>query len=157
MYFLRDLNKHCRAVEQADIVLISAGVNDLMKNAVSARLLHDHVRAFISRFPNTQFLFDSVTPLAMRADRFNLLNDTIERLNELMFRCSLHHKNFKLFDNLEFGLAHLTKDGLHLTHTGQSVMSSCWVNCILVRLGLRRGPLPIRRRYFDMARDSRPH
>ena len=95
----------------------------------------------------TQFIFDSVSPLSISADRFNTDNICIDRLNELLLKLSLRSGNFKLVDNLSFGLPHLAKDGLHFNINGKNVLSRHWVNCTLIRLGLRRGSLPIRTQF----------
>ena len=84
---------------------------------------------------------------------FLRLNDAIDTFNELMLNFSLRRDNFKLFDNLSFGLPHLSRDGLHLNQTGKSVLTNCWVQSVLVRLGLRRGSLPLRFKFLNMARD----
>ena len=49
LFYLRDLRQHSDAIEQADLVLISAGVNDLRKNNVDAHTLHNHVKSFVSK------------------------------------------------------------------------------------------------------------
>ena len=153
LFFLKDLHKHRDVIENSDIVLISAGINDITKNRADAITLHDHVKHFISQFKNTQFLFDSVSPVSLKSDRFNHTNDCIDKLNEYLFKFSLRTENFKLFDNLSFGLPHLARDGLHLNFTGKSVLSSCWVNCVLIRLGIKRGNLPIRHQYLSIFHD----
>ena len=78
LFLLRDLREHRDAISKADIVLISAGVNDLRRTRVRASTLLNHLRDFTRLFPRTRFLFDSVSPLAMRADRFNSLNREID-------------------------------------------------------------------------------
>ena len=40
MFYLKDLDKYSRQVGQADVVLISAGINDLLHNNVNARTIH---------------------------------------------------------------------------------------------------------------------
>ena len=143
MFYLRDLENHSRAIEQVDLVLISAGVNDLKHGRVDPITLHNHLVDVTSQY-KTEFLFDSISPLNMSADRFNTLNDSIDSLNELMLQYSLRSKNFKLFDNTNFGLSHLARDGLHLNNSGKDVLSACWVNCVLKQLGFRKGNLPLR-------------
>ena len=66
------------------------------------------------------------------------------------FKKSLRTFNFKLFDNVKFGMPHLARDGLHLNLAGQSLLSECWVHCILLALGLKRGYLPLRRQYRNL-------
>ena len=150
LFFLRDLNEHARSIEQADVVLISAGINDLRKiKAADPVTLHDHIKHFVSQH-KTQFIFDSITPLSMNADRFNNMNRRIDHLNELLLQLSLRSPNFKLFDNLKFGLPHLARDGIHLNMAGKSSMTDCWVHCVLLTVGLRRGTLPLRRRYANL-------
>ena len=144
LFLLRDLEEHKESIKSSDIVLISAGVNDMRKNGVNARILHDHVRNFVAQYPKTQFLFDSVTNVTMNADPYNALNPNINFFNRLMFKCSLRHANIHLFDNLAFGWGHLARDGLHFNYSGQKVTSDTWVHVVLVCLGLRRGPLPLR-------------
>ena len=85
MFSLRDPNSHREAIKQTDIDLISCGINDIRKNHVSARRIHDHVRDFIPPYPCTEFLFDSLSPIASRADPHRLRNDTMD---DLMSLCS---------------------------------------------------------------------
>lgn len=153
LFYLRDLYLHKEAIAQADLVLLSAGVNDLRNNKVSARTLHDHVRDFVSQFGGTQFLFDAICPLSMNADRFNKLNDSINNTNEFMLKFSIRSDNFKLFDNLSFGLSHLARDGIHLNYAGKLALSNCWMKVILIRLGLVRGFLPIRHNFRSILHD----
>ncbi len=155
LFYLRDLERHRLAIEQSDVVLISSGINDIRNNKIGATRLHDHVKHFTSQFPNTQFIFDSISPLAMRADRFNVTNRVIDKLNELLLNMSLRSDNFKLFDNTLFGVSHLARDGLHLNLSGKTVLSNCWVHCILIRLGIKRGNLPLRRYYINIANNFR--
>ena len=49
----------------------------------------------------------------MNADRFNNMNKTIDQLNMALFELSICTANFKLFDNLKFGISHLARDGIH--------------------------------------------
>ena len=153
LFFLRDLSQHSDAIARADVVLISAGVNDIRKNKVDARTLHDHVKNFVARFKNTQFLFDSICPVSMNADRFNHVNDCINKTNEFLVKLSIRTEHLKLFDNLCFGLPHLARDGIHLNLTGKHVLSHCWVNVILIKLGLKRGNLPLRHNFLRIADD----
>ena len=144
LFHLRNLERHRRSIEQSDVVLISAGINDLKHGRVDPRQLHNHVKQFTSQFPNIQFVFDSVSPLTLNADRFNKLNDSIDYLNKLLVQLSFRSPNFKLFDNIYFGLSHLAKDGLHFNDSGKNVLSMCWVHVILITLGFRSGALPLR-------------
>ena len=154
MYYLRDIDRHSAQIRQADVVLISAGINDLLHNRADPRTIHDHMLNFSRRatrqYPNTTFLFDAVTPLAMHADRFNRTNDRIDEMNRLILHLSLNSQNIKLFDTLRFGLPHLARDGVHLNDGGKAVISECWVNVILITLGLRRANLPLRHSFLSI-------
>ena len=153
LFHLKDLAEHRTSIEQSDVVLVSAGVNDLRYRRSEPRLLHDDLRQFTSQFPSTQFIFDSVSPVALNADPHNTLNDSIDRLNKLLVQLSFRSSNFKLFDNIHFGLSHLARDGLHLNESGKTVLSMCWVHVILITLGFRTGSLPLRRPYRDLYHD----
>jgi alkylated DNA repair dioxygenase AlkB len=156
MFYLRDLlsDRHSTLIKKADVVLISAGINDLRKNKVSPRLLHDHMQYFVQQaerlYPNTRFLFDAITPLSVSADRFHVMNNIINELNQLLVGLSVRSKNFKLFDNLNFGVPHLARDGIHLNDAGKRVVSVNWVHCILLALQLRVGFLPLRRNFSSI-------
>ena len=143
LFYLRDIAQHSLAIQQSDLVLISSGINDLRHRKASPLQIHNFLKSFTEQF-QTQFLFDSICPMAMRADRFNLINQQSDRLNELLVHLSVHSKNFKLFENLNFGLSHLASDGLHLNLAGKSTLSGCWVDVILTHFGFRNKPLPIR-------------
>ena len=150
LFLLKDLNQHWDVIQKSDLVLISAGINDIVKNGADALTLHNHIKHFTSQFKKTQFIFDSVSPVNLNADRFNNLNGCINQLNELLFKLSLRTENFKLFDNLSFGLSHLSRDGLHFNPAGKTALSKCWVNSVLIRLGVKRGSLPIRRHFISL-------
>ena len=150
LFFLRDLHEHSKSIEKADVVLISAGINDMMKvSAADPITLHNHLKHFVQKY-KTQFIFDCITNLSMSADPYNNMNRRINYLNELLLKLSLRTPNFKLFENICFGLPHLSRDGLHLNHAGKSAMTDCWVHCILITLGFRQGPLPLRRQYISI-------
>ena len=152
LFLLRDLDQHDASIRQADVVLISAGINDLRKNGANPLTLHNHVKHFIAKYRhlNVQFIFDSISPLSMNADRFNKMNQAIDQTNELLLQLSLRSSNFKLFDNVLFGLPHLARDGIHFNKQGKTVLTRCWIHCILLTLGLRKGPLPLRVRYVNI-------
>ena len=152
LFLLRDLDQHDESIRQADVVLISAGINDLRKNGADPLTLHNHVKHFINKYShlNVQFIFDSISPLSINADRFNNMNRAIDQTNELLLQLSLRSKNFKLFDNVLFGLPHLARDGIHFNKLGKSVLTRSWIHCILVTLGSRKGPLPLRVLYANV-------
>ena len=151
MFYIHDIEKQAAIIEQMDLVLISAGLNDIRFKHASAQNLVEHLRYISHRFPRTQFLFDSITPLLLKADRFNVINDIIDSTNLGLLYLSLNTPNFKLFDNMNFGPAHLSHDGIHMNDMGKRCMSVCWVNSILIQLGLKPGPLTLRRGYARRA------
>ena len=154
-FFLRDLDRHCDLIGKADVVLISAGINDMVKNAAGPRLLHDHISDFTrkihAKYPSVRFLFDAVAPLPLTADRYNIMNPAIGELNRMMFELSLRAPNIKMFDNLGFGLSHLARDGVHLNESGKRAVSKNWVHVILIASFLRAGFLPLRQDFKDAA------
>ena len=152
LFLLRDIEQHRASIEQSDLVLISSGINDLRLGRSRAADIHDKLKSFTRQF-KAQFLFEAVAPMSMNADRFNTINAERDKLNRYLFQLSLRQENFKLFDNLSFGLAHLARDGLHLNNPGKAIVSSNWVECILIRLGFYRGSLPIRREFRRIAYD----
>ena len=99
------------------------------------------------------FIFDAISPLTMNADRFNRLNNNIDKLNKLLVQLSLRSDNFKLFDNVNFGLPHLARDGIHFNESGKAVLSNCWVHAILISLGFRKGVFPLRHSFVRIVRD----
>ena len=130
--------------------VLSSGIHDLRLGRSRAADIHDKLKSFTRQF-KAQFLFEAVSPMSMNADRFNTINAERDKLNRYLFQLSLRQENFKLFDNLSFGLAHLARDGLHLNNPGKAIVSSNWVECILIRLGFYRGSLPIRREFRRIA------
>ena len=154
LFYLRDIEQHRESIEQSDIVLISSGINDVRHHKASPKVIHDHLKSITSKF-KAQFLFEAIAPISMNNDRFNLINDDRDRLNTLLLQLSLRQENFKLFDNLSFGLAHLARDGIHLTSAGKFAVSANWVECILRRLGFHRGPLPLRYNFMSIAEKFR--
>lgn len=150
LYYLRDIHDHRTAIEQADLVLISAGINDIKFNQASPVTLHSFIRDSVAQYPTTQFLFDAISPLSINADRYNQMNARIDHVNELILKLSIRTANIKLFDNVSFGLSHLARDGLHLNETGKRLFSDCWVHCILIGLGLRKCSYPLRQKYHNI-------
>ena len=148
MYKLQDLAQHRSIIDQADCVLISSGLNDIIKLGTPVHVLANHMEQFVTKsaqvHPNTTILYESIGPLSLRADPTGHYNRQINDFNHKMFDLSLRSHNFKLFDTLNFGLSHLSRDGIHLTEQGKVVTSKSWVNAVLTRLGYWRGSLPIR-------------
>ena len=134
-------------------MLISAGVNDFVNNKVSTQTLAGHMKDFARHckqcHPNTKIIFDAISPVSLGYDRHGHLNWNINQFNSMMFDFSVNSSNFKLFDTPAFGLAHLGRDGLHLNPAGKRLLTSSWVNCSLITLGLRQGPLPLRSEFRD--------
>jgi alkylated DNA repair dioxygenase AlkB len=153
LFHLRNLEDHTEVIKQSDVVLISAGVNDLRRDRADPLSLHDYVKHFTPQFPQTQFIFDAVSPVSLKSDPYYSLNNSINRLNLLLFQLSLRSKNFKLFDNLSFGIAHLARDGLHFNDQGKEKLSMCWVHAVLVTLNYRTGPLPLRQPFINIYLD----
>ena len=154
LFYLRDIGRHWQSIEQSEIVLISSGIDDVRLNKVSPMVIHDHLKSFTSQF-KAQFLFEAIAPISMNMDRSHRINYDLNRLNTLLLQLSIHQTNFKLFDNPYFKVAHLARDGFHLTKSGKSAVLYNWVQCILIRLCLREGHLPLRPDFQAMVENSR--
>ena len=153
MYYLKHLKNFKTQIGQSR-VLISSGLNDIIKGDATPEILSSHMIGFVNKartlHPNTTILYESIAPLALRADPSGYYNRLINDYNRRMFELSLRSDNFKLFDTLQLGLAHLSRDGIHLMDSGKAVVTKSWVNAVLVKLGYRKGPLPVRRDYRDL-------
>ena len=151
LYCLSDIGEHAELIDKADVVLISCGINDLaVRNRNPREVFESFRNSFYSikkRSPNKRIIFEAIAPVSMTADRYNVINPAINYLNSNLFELALREPGFKLFDNSRFGLAHLTRDGVHLTQLGKDIVSRNWVHCVLIILGKRPGPLPLRREY----------
>ena len=66
---------------------------------------------------------------------------------------SLSMSNLSLFDNPRTSLAHLRRDGVHLTPKGQESVTKSWLVAVLTYFGLRRGTLHLRRDFARMQHD----
>ena len=92
MYTLRDLGEHYNSIGQADYVLISSGINDFMQLKTPAHVLTSHMEQFAKNaaiyHPNTSILFESINPVALRADPTGLL--TVKSMH-LITKCSNFH------------------------------------------------------------------
>lgn len=150
LFYLRDLRQHMPAIAQSDVVLISSGLNDIRFAGASPQVLDHHLRALCEKFPNVQFIFDSIAPVALRVDPNRRLNNSIDHTNNLLMRFAINSQNFKLFDCVQFGLGHLAHDGIHLTNQGQKLLSETWVRVILITLRFIKVQLPIRRNFRDL-------
>lgn len=133
------------AIDSSD--LVNAGINGIIKVGADARTLHGHILYIASKFLKTQFLFDSIYPVNLNADRSSRVNDCIDKVNEYIFKLSLRTKNLKLFDSLNFGLPHLKGYGLHLNNSRKVALSSYWLSSILIRLGIKKSNLSIKQQY----------
>ena len=156
LYNLNQLPAHREEISKADIVVLSCGVNDICRLRAGGWSLFSYLENLIkeaqTRFPNTTFLFGSVSPVGRNIDRNNIFNKEINEFNKLCFNMSLRYTNFYLFDNIRYKPQHLARDGIHLTEWGKKSLSSAWVHSVLTFLGFRRGPLPIREEYQELFR-----
>lgn len=150
MYHLSKLPDFSNHISAADIVLISCGINDIVRGGARARSLCEYLHKFVDtarqRYPNTMFLFGSVECVQGRYNT-NYYNDEIDTLNSMLFDLALQSANFKLFDNMEFRENHLARDGLHLSPGGKASLAKSWVNAVLVALDFRKTALPIRKSF----------
>lgn len=150
LFYIRDIKDHIPAIEQSDVVLISSGVNDLRFAGARPGDLHALLRDFTGRFPRVKFLFDSISPVALRADPNQGLNRAIGATNWMVINLSMRVKNFRLFDCTSFGMSHLARDGIHLTNQGQDILSEGWVRAVLISLRFIKTDLPLRKDFRDL-------
>ena len=151
MFYLKDLVNHIDEICKHDVILVSAGINDIMKERATPTVIRDHMRWFSEllarRAPDTYLLFDAISNVALSADRHGWLNQAINATNRMVFQYSARVKNLRVFDTLQFGRTHLALDGIHLTKAGKTVLGASWVHSTMIILGLRRGQLPLRQEY----------
>ena len=155
LYTLENIESFSHEIDNSDIVLISVGVNDIVRNSTNPGVVHNKFRDFLQKFRNTKFLFMTVCPISMRADKLNTYNPDIDLLNYYIFQLSLRTSNLYVFDHLRWSMSHLKQDGVHLTATGKVSYTKCWLMTVLLFLGYRKGSLPIRRHYQDMLTNYR--
>ena len=149
-YSLADIRDHEDKIALADVILISAGVNDILRgeNAfdifLKLRLLMEH---YNRTFPEKMFMFYAVSEVT---GKYYMYNEVINELNDFCFHMSLRLSTFKLFNNLFFNTyTHLASDGLHLSKFGKWSASVIWTQAVLCILGIRKAALPLRPRYLE--------
>ena len=156
---LRNLLDHEQSIAKSDLVIISAGVNDLttlhIPASTAAATLARNMEYLQEKYPNVEFLLNSVSPVGIRYQSSSHVNNQIDMFNNLCFDYAMYcadlYKHFRIFDILEFGLAHISGDSKHLTPAGQHLYSKVWVSVALLKLGFRRGKLPLRGAYQQRA------
>ena len=149
-YRIVDIKNFENKIAVADVVLISTGINDILRGE-SARDVFEDLRNLIenyrNRFPNTMFLFYAVSDVT---GKYYSYNHIVDELNDYCFKMSLREKHFKLFNNIFFNMyTHLARDGLHLSKLGKWSASVIWIQAIMCVLGFRKAALPLRPRYTE--------
>ena len=148
-----DINQYSADVAAADVVIVSCGVNDLMRRDQFPEDIVRNLERFVSSHRGTMFLFEAIIPVSVRQDRVNFFNTQIDHTNRLVMDLSLSMSNLSLFDNPRTSLAHLRRDGVHLTPKGQESVTKSWLVAVLTYFGLRRGTLHLRRDFARMQHD----
>ena len=161
---LRNIMKHEKSIAQADVVIISAGINDMTTLNIpgdsAAHTLATNINILQDRYPEVHILLNAVSPVRLKFNsaKYGLserVNDEINIFNDRCFNLGTHSasiwKKFRLFDIVNFGLAHLSNDGRHLTRAGQALYSKAWVTVALIKLGFRQGDMPLRGGYQQKA------
>ena len=150
-YTVSDIQNHEHKIARADVVLISTGINDILRG-ISALDIFTKLRTLVEyysrKYPDKMFLFYAVSEVT---GRYNDYNDVIEELNDFCFQMSLRLRTFKLFNNLFFDTyKHLASDGLHLSKFGKWSASIIWTQAVLCVLRIRKAALPLRPRYLEI-------
>ena len=155
MYHIKHITNHEKDIANSDIVLVSSGVNDIVKWYANgddvADFLIEQINKFQVKFPKIRFLFGSINPTNVDCPMNEAFNRHIDMINIRMFKFSLTTRNMRLFDNTNFEWRHLTPDGIHLTHTGRKSLSMSWIAAVRNAIGLDGVRLlPIRPQYRDL-------
>ena len=155
MYHIRHITNHEKDIANSDIVLVSSGVNDIVKWYANgdevADFFIEEINKFQVKFPKIRFLFGSINPTNVDCPMNEAFNRHIEMINIRMFKYSLTKRNMRLFDNTNFEWRHLTPDGIHLTHTGRKSLSMAWITAVRNAIGVDGDRmLPIRPQYRDL-------
>ena len=148
MYHLQHLTQVEPLISESDIVLISSGVNDITQwkwdGTPVANFLMNFLTTAEQKFPNTQFLINSIAPTNLVAKINDIYLHNIHKINSIIFNFCLSSSNATFFDNENLQWDHISKDGIHLTLAGKQSLSKCWVEVVLRCFGYRRGPVPLR-------------
>ena len=148
MYHLKYITQVEPLISESDIVLISSGVNDITQwkwdGTSVANFLVDFLTTAKQKFPNTQFLINSIAPTKLVAKINDVYLDNIHKINSIIFNYCLTSSNATLFDNEDLQWDHISRDGIHFTLAGKNSLSKCWVEVVLRCFGYRRGPVPLR-------------
>ena len=148
MYHLKNILQVEPLILESDIVLISSGVNDITQwkwdGASVANFLIDFLTTAQQKFPNTQFLINSIAPTKLVAKVNDAYLRNIHDINSMLFKFCITASNATLFDNEELKWDHISNDGIHFTLEGKTSLSKCWVEVVLRCFGFRRGPVPLR-------------
>ena len=150
-YTLDSIPQHESKIALADVVLISTGVNDIIKERGDVLQLFDYLRSlmesYYAKYPDKKFIFYAITEVS---SRFIDYNSTIDIFNDYCFEMSLRLPNFKVFNNLFFDTnRHLASDGLHYSKYGKWSASAIWTQAAECALGIRDARLPLRPRYLE--------
>ena len=150
-YTLDSISQHENKIAQADVVLISTGINDIIRERGDALQLFDYLRnlmeSYYNKYPSKIFIFYAVSDVS---GKFIDFNPVIDQFNDYCFEMSLRLSNFKLFNNLFFDTnRHLASDGLHLSKYGKWSASVIWTQSAEIVLGIRSAKLPLRPRYLE--------
>ena len=154
-YTLDSISQHDSKIAQAEVVLISTGINDIIKERGDALELFDYLRelmeSYNNKYPSKIFIFYAVSDVSGKYTDFN---PVIDQFNNYCFEMSLRLSNFNLFNNIFFDTnRHLASDGLHLSKYGKWSASVIWVQSAEIVLGIRSAKLPLRPRYLERLND----
>ena len=153
MFHIRHINNFVEDISNSDIVLVSCGVNDIIKWESNGTEVANYFISFTEqmkiKFPHVRFLFNSVLPTTVQVRKNLDYIKHIDLLNLCIFNHTLSSSNVKSFDNVRFEWSHLSRDGIHLTPEGRAMVSSSWCNAVNLTLGFdsKPGSLPIRPLY----------
>lgn len=138
---LTDTSTFEHEFKYSDIVVISCGVNDLSRNGYSASALasemRDQVYSWCRRYPDKEFIFNSIFNISRNVQWSDLINQNIDSFNRFIFEVSLNIGNLWFLDTqcaiYERRLQGLNPhgNGVHITFSTARALGSVLQGCIL--------------------------
>ena len=161
MYHMKHIIRHEEDIINSDIVIISCGVNDIIKwNSFGkevAEFLIQFVEKVKTRNPQVRFLFSSIMPTSIDSHLNNAYLRHIDMINASIFEYTINSSNIKVFDNLQYQWNHLAQDGIHLTPRGRASLSDSWILAVTSTVDVGSqfyGSLPIRPRFTKIMNEK---
>ena len=137
-YYLSELDGFAPEFPHTDIVIVSCGINDMLKRGLSGRVLADTAsgmfKSYAARYPGTQFVFNSVLMTRRNAK----LNDEVDCFNSIIFGLAENTRNLSFFDSdkclyrstLNSNDVFARDDNVHISFQARKLVTGQLVNAI---------------------------